>query len=128
MENAIQAKQEVIRFVEEIEKWFNGANTSVEILMQNFSTSFRMTSPDGKKINYEDLLHWLPSVKATKPGVRITLTALEGYATAEHALVSYIETQESPTGKTIRESSAVFVREEGRFVWYLLEEEWKESI
>ncbi|NML40291.1 hypothetical protein HHL17_24050 [Chitinophaga sp. G-6-1-13] len=125
MDNLSKAKEEVIRFCEQIEGWFQGnERVSATGILANFSPDFRMVSPDGSRRNLADLKAWLPEVFGRFPQKQVTLKDIQGYATDYHVLLTYTEIQDHGEGEYVRHSSAVFVRDGDRMLWLDL---WERS-
>lgn len=125
MDNLSKAKEEVTRFCEQIEGWFQGnERVTVTGILANFSSDFRMISPDGSRRNMVDLEAWLPQVFGRFPQMRVALKDIQGYATDYHVLLTYTEIQDNGEGRNTRHSSAVFVRDGDRMLWLDL---WERS-
>lgn len=124
------AEQQVKEFCKNIEIWFNGNATSKDTLYQRISTSFdpsfAMITGDGNEINYQSFLTWLPSVYGQFPTRKIQVSDLKGYGTSHHVLVEFTETQFTDDLITKRQSSAVFVINQEKALWYHLVEQWVE--
>ncbi|SJZ86173.1 hypothetical protein SAMN04488128_1011900 [Chitinophaga eiseniae] len=125
MDNLSKAKEEVTRFCEQIEGWFQGNERITAIgILANFSSAFRMISPDGSRRNMADLEAWLPQVFGRFPRMRVTLKNIQGHATDYHVLLTYTEVQDNGEGVNTRHSSAVFIRDGDRMLWLDL---WERS-
>lgn len=124
------AEQQVKEFCKNIEIWFNGNATSRDTLHQRISTSFdssfKMITGDGNEINYQSFLTWLPSVYGQFPTRKIQVSDLKGCGTSHHVLVQFTETQFTDDLITKRQSSAVFVINQEKALWYHLVEQWVE--
>jgi hypothetical protein len=123
------AKQQVNEFCKNIEIWFNGKATSKDTLYQHISSafdpSFKMITGDGNEISYQSFLAWLPSVYGQFPARKIQVSDLKGYGTPHHVLVEFTETQFTDDLVTKRRSSAVFVINQEKALWYHLVEQWQ---
>ncbi|WP_160715084.1 hypothetical protein [Chitinophaga solisilvae] len=118
MDTLQTAQQEIYDFHTAIRDWFRGAGAAdTDVLLQNFSTDFKMVSPDGSLKSLADLASWLPPGFGKIPDMEISVKIIDGYATDKHALISYEETQASGGQSYSRMSSAVFIREGARMLW-----------
>lgn len=121
MDNLSKAKEEVIRFHEQMAAWFRGGEQAAAAgtagLLANFSPDFRMVSPHGKRSSLEDLAEWMPELLGKFPDMRITVKDIQGYATDYHVLLTYTEVQADSRGGNTRHSSAVFIRDGERMLW-----------
>lgn len=122
------AEQQVKEFCKNIEIWFNGNATSKDTLYQCISTSFHssftMITGDGNEINYQTFLTWLTSVYGQFPARKIHVSDLKGCGTSYHVLVQFTEAQFTGDLITKRQSSAVFVINQKKALWYHLVEQW----
>ena len=128
MSNLELGKQQVIDFHINIQTWFNGTASNKEELYQaivsTFDPLFVMTNGDGKSMGYDTFTQWLTTAYGIFPTRQIEVKDIERYATFGHAVVHYIEIQQTDDLKTVRESSAVFTLKEGKAMWYSLVERW----
>ena len=121
------ATQEIVRFHEQIGKWFRGEmspNEKAEMMaLGAFHTSFQMISPSGTCKNRSELESWLPSVYGGKPGIVVEVAKIKvRFEQAGAILMEYEEYQRGGT-ENKRISTALFVqREEGGLQWYQLHE------
>jgi len=126
--NLILAQQEVENFVQHIETWFNGTATDKTALYQCISTAFdpafTMQTGDGNTIDYATFLPWLTAVYGQFPTRKVQLEDLAGYATQHHAVIQFIEIQQTDEMITKRKSSAVFILQDNKALWYHLVEQW----
>ncbi|MFA7894164.1 nuclear transport factor 2 family protein [Pseudomonas putida] len=118
--------QEVVDLHQLIEARFARGEGSVEAMMQHFLPNFSMVSPAGLQFGLQDVEQLFERNAGSQPGLNIELKDLESlHQWADGALVRYREIH-SAEGKdeTIRVSTAVLVREEGRVKWLRLHETW----
>lgn len=122
------ARQEIVHFHEQIEKWFKGEMTPGEreemLKLSPFHTNFRMINPRGVGMNRTALGDWLPSVYAAKPGIVLEVKNISPRFEQEGViLMEYVETQTGGGADNQRISTALFVQnEEGHLQWLDLHE------
>ncbi|MBC9909082.1 nuclear transport factor 2 family protein [Chitinophaga varians] len=121
MDNLSKAKEEVIRFHEQIAAWFRGdepvAAGGIKGLLANFSPDFRIVSPEGNRSSLEELAAMIRELLGKLPDMRIAVKDIQGYATDYHVLLTYTEVQADSGGENSRYSSAVFIRDGDRMLW-----------
>lgn len=122
------ATREIVRFHEQIGKWFRGEmspNEKEEMMaLTAFHAAFQMISPSGACKNRSELESWLPSVYAGKPGILVEVARIKvRFEQAGTILMEYEEYQSGGGTENRRISTALFVQtEEGGLQWYQLHE------
>ncbi|MEJ5144771.1 MULTISPECIES: hypothetical protein [unclassified Sphingobacterium] len=121
-------KKQVQDFCNNIQVWFNGTAKNqkhlYEQIINTFAPAFKLVNGDGDVIDFTMLSQWLKQVYGQFPSRIVSLQKLEGYATSQHILVSYIEIQSTGEIQTIRQASAIFIIKDNKALWYHLIEKW----
>lgn len=122
------ASHEIVRFHEQIGKWFRGEmspNEKEEMLaLHHFHANFKMISPTGAVKSRADLAGWLPSVYGAKAGIVLEVKNITLRFEQEGAvLMEYVETQTGGGTDNMRISTALFLQDEkGQLQWGNLQE------
>ncbi|ATL43473.1 hypothetical protein OZ664_11030 [Elizabethkingia sp. HX WHF] len=127
MNNKEKVTAELREFCENIEKWFRGeANqeTLYHEILSGFSPDFRMINGDGDAVSFHMFSDWLPTVYGKFPSRSVALENVNIQYSDRHGLATYTEIQ--ITGDVInkRKSSAIFLLEEDKALWFHLIENW----
>ncbi|MEG0926667.1 hypothetical protein [Chryseobacterium sp.] len=128
MNNTEKIILEVKEFHQNIEKWFQGKAENQEILYQQllsgFSPDFKMSNGDGNSVILSQFSDWLPTVFGKFPERIVQVENIEVHHSDHHGLATYVETQTTEGITNKRKSSAVFLINEEKALWFHLIEDW----
>lgn len=128
MNNTEKIIWEIEEFHRNIEKWFQGKTENQESLykelLYGFSPDFRMMNGNGDVVTFSMLENWLPTVFGKFPERSIQVENIEVNYSEHHGLATYTETQVTGEITTKRKSSAVFLLNEEKALWFHLIENW----
>lgn len=119
---------EIVEFHKNIEKWFQGKTENQENLyrklLSGFPPEFKMLNGNGDTVTLSMLSDWLPGVFGKFPERTIQVENIEVNHSEYHGLATYTETQITGETVTRRASSAVFLLNEEKALWFHLIEKW----
>jgi hypothetical protein len=128
MSNTEKIIWEIEEFHRNIEKLFQGKTESQESLykelLSGFSPDFKMINGNGDTVTLSMLGEWLPTVFGKFPERNIQVENIEVHDSEHHGLATYIETQITGGTTNRRQSSAVFLLNEEKALWFHLIENW----
>ena len=116
--------QEVIDAHVIIERWLGRSEGSAQALMERFAAEFIMIPISGVKMDYQTVSGFFDSVGGSRPGLNIVIDHAQVLSEwPDGGAVLYRETQTLPEqGGTVRWSTAIFQRVEGKIIWRHLQE------
>lgn len=128
MNNTEKTIREITEFHRNIEQWFQGKSAEQEILYQQllsgFSPDFKMINGNGDTVTLKMFTDWLPSVFGKFPERSVQVEDIEVSLSDHHGLATYTETQTTEGITNKRRSSAIFLFNEERALWFHLIENW----
>ncbi|MBV8326609.1 hypothetical protein [Chryseobacterium sp.] len=128
MNNTGKIEKEIKDFHENIERWFQGKAENQENLysrlLSGFSPDFKMLNGNGDIVTLSMLAEWLPSAYGKFPDRKINLDNIEILHSENHGLATYTEIQITEATSTKRKSSALFLLDEEKALWFHLIEKW----
>ncbi|MEU4312750.1 nuclear transport factor 2 family protein [Nocardia sp. NPDC024068] len=84
---------------------------------------FSMVTIDGSVVRKTDLLSGLHRARNSRPGLTITVSAVELLcATADTVVIRFVECQQAGGRREFRRTTAVLLAEDGRYRWLALQE------
>lgn len=116
--------QEVIDAHVIIERWLGRSEGSAQALMERFAAEFTMIPISGVKMDYQTVSGFFDSAGGSRPGLNIVIDHAQVLSEwPDGGAVLYRETQTLPEqGGTVRWSTAIFQRVEGKIIWRHLQE------
>ena len=116
--------QETIDAHVAIENWLSQKQGAVEALMARFSPDFSMIGIGGNVMNHQALSAFFATSGGSRPGLRIAIDSTATLVVLLFcAVICYRERQCLPEqGETIRWSTVLFRKAEGRILWRHLHE------
>ena len=130
MNNTEKITKEITEFHETIEQWFQGNSENQEALYQKllsgFSTEFKMINGNGDTVTFNMFSEWLPTVFGKFPERSVQVQDIDVSHSDHHGLATYTETQVTGDSANKRKSSAVFLLDEEKALWFHLIERWIE--
>ncbi|AZA76368.1 hypothetical protein EG347_01910 [Chryseobacterium sp. G0186] len=128
MNNTEKIIREITVFHENIEKWFQGKAENQEILykelLSGFSPDFTMINGDGNSVTLSLFSEWLPTTFGKFPERIVQVENIEVHHSDHHGLATYTEIQTTGGITNKRKSSAVFLFNEEKSLWFHLIENW----
>lgn len=128
MSNKEKISKELKDFCENIEKWFQGNAEDQETLfreiLSGFSPDFTMINGDGNTATLSLFSEWLPTVFGKFPDRSVHMEDIEIHSSEHHGLATYTEIQVTDGTANRRKSSAVFLLNEEKALWFHLIENW----
>ena len=128
MNNTEKITKEITEFHETIEKWFRGNSENQDVLYQKllsgFSTEFKMINGNGDTVTLNMFSEWFPTVFGKFPERSVQVQDIEIYYSDHHGLATYTEIQVTGDSVNKRKSSAVFLLNEEKVLWFHLIEHW----
>ncbi|SIT19170.1 hypothetical protein SAMN05421786_10851 [Chryseobacterium ureilyticum] len=128
MNNTEKITKELNEFCENIEKWFRGNEKDQEALLKKilsgFSPDFKMINGDGNTATLSMFSEWLPSVFGKFPERSVQIENIQIHHSEHHGLATYTEIQTTEGITNKRKSSAIFVLNAEKALWFHLVEDW----
>lgn len=128
MNNTEKIIKEVTEFHKNIEKWFQGKAEDQERLYNNllsgFSPDFKMINGDGNPVTLSIFSEWLPTAFGKFPERSVQVEDIEIHHSDHHGMATYTEIQTTEGVTNKRKSSAVFLLNEEKALWFHLIENW----
>lgn len=128
MNNTEKIIKEIEEFHKNIEQWFQGKSENQDglytKLISGFSAEFRMINGNGDTVTLLMLSEWLPTVFGKFPDRSVQVENIEIFTSEYHGLATYTETQITDGIINKRKSSAVFLLNQERALWFHLIEKW----
>ncbi|UKB85947.1 hypothetical protein LF887_10065 [Chryseobacterium sp. MEBOG06] len=128
MNNTEKIIKEIKEFHKNIEKWFQGKSENQDglytKLISGFSPDFRMINGNGDTVTLPILSEWLPTVFGKFQDRSVQVENIEINTSEYHGLAAYTEIQITDGIINKRKSSAVFLLDEERALWFHLIEKW----
>lgn len=117
-------KEEIIHTHVAIENWLSEGTGDPEALIRRFDTDFTMITPGGACLDYPALDVFFQTQRACRPGLIIVVEHIDVVAEwPQGAALRYRERQQLPDqAETVRWSTAILKKENGRIVWRHLHE------
>ncbi|MBP2617622.1 hypothetical protein [Chryseobacterium jejuense] len=128
MNNKEKINTELQDFCENIEKWFQGNEQDQHALFRKiisgFSPDFKMINGDGNTAALSMFSEWLPTVFGKFPDRSVQIENIEIHCSEHHGIATYTEIQTTEGIANRRKSSAVFLFNEDKALWFHLIENW----